>query len=365
MPLLLKTRYTTDMNIQKNVPLAPYTSFGVGGPAEHFALVKNADELEEALGCTLYETQLWTIGYGSNSLISDKGLSGMVLCIRGGRVVVDENLIIADAGAWWDDVVVTAISHSLWGIELMSEIPGSVGAAAYINITAYGQSIGSVIEWIEVWDRKQSRIRKLSHTSLQWEYKSSLFQTDEGKNLVIVRVGIRLQSHSTNQLSYQKAIDAATELGLDIATLDGRRQAIIEARRRAGSLWHPDKNDAHTVGSFFRNPVVSSELAEKIMSFDETGKTHEEIKKMNRVHGGSEQRVSAAHVMLAAGFFRGQTWNNKVKLNDQNLLKIEALAGACAQDIYTVMKIIQRECEKKLGIILEPEARILGEFAIT
>jgi UDP-N-acetylmuramate dehydrogenase len=163
-------------------------------------------------------------------------------------------------------------------------------------------------------------------------------------------------------MKYQKALDIATELHLDAETLEGRRAIIHEARKQAGSLWNPDDEKAHrTAGSFFRNPIVSAEIAEKIMSFDESGKTITEIKKMNSVHGGDSMRVSAAHVMLAAGFQRGQSWGN-VRLHQQNLLKIEALDGATAQDIYAVMKHIQETCRQKLSVWLEPEARLLGEF---
>ena len=132
------------MQIQNNVAIAPYTSFGVGGNAEYFALVHNTDELIEALKCTLPDMPLWLIGFGSNSLVSDQGLPGMTLCIQQGEINVEGTTIIADAGVWWDDVVQTAIAHNLWGIELMSEIPGSVGGSTFINITAYGQSLGQL-----------------------------------------------------------------------------------------------------------------------------------------------------------------------------------------------------------------------------
>jgi UDP-N-acetylenolpyruvoylglucosamine reductase len=109
--------------------------------------------------------------------------------------------------------------------------------------------------------------------------------------------------------------------------------------------------------------LVDPATAERIIAYDESGKTALEIKKMNQVHGGSAQRVSAAHVMLAAGFKRGQRWG-QVKLNDQNLLKIEALEGATAQDVYTLMRHIQDTCLASIGVKLEPEARILGSFTV-
>lgn len=350
------------MTVTNDTPLAPYTSFNLGGPAEHFALIENGDQLLEALKCTLPETQLWTIGFGSNSLISDEGLQGMVLCIRGGAIEVNGNHIVADAGVWWDDIVQKAIAHNLWGIEFLSEVPGSLGGALYINITAYGQSVGPRVEWIEVWDRVTSQVKRLTKDQLTWGYKSSLFQTEAGRNYVIIRASFLLSNDKTDELVYQKALDCAEELKLDTISLSNRRKIIIEARKQAGSLWNPTNTSAsHTVGSFFRNPTVSRELADKVMSFDESHKTAAQIKSMNKVHGGDELRVSAAHVMLAAGFKRGQTWG-KVKLNDNNVLKIEALEGAKAQDVFNVATLIKQQCLSKLGIKLEPEARILGDF---
>lgn len=349
------------MHIEQNILLAPYTSFGVGGPAEHFALIQSSEALVEALKCTTAETELHIIGYGSNSLISDRGLSGLTLCIRGGNIQKEGTTIIADAGAWWDDVVQLAIAHNLWGIECLSAVPGSVGAGLYINIAAYGQSIGEHVAWIEVWNRDLSEIQRLSASDLSWGYKKSIFQESQYANLVIIRACFQLNTSSEDSLSYQKALDVAKEMAFDINTLSGRRKAIMETRKRAGSLWHPDDDSNHTVGSFFRNPVVSKEQAERVMSFDESGKTAEEIRRMNKVHGGDEQRVSAAHVMLAAGFHRGQTWE-KVKLNEKNLLKIEALPGAKAEDIYRVAMIIEKKCLEITGIKLTPEARILGSF---
>lgn len=351
------------MNLQKNVLLAPYTSFNVGGPAEYFAIVKNSEDLLEALKCTLPDTTLWLLGYGSNSLISDKGLSGMTLCIRGGSIVIDDDgLVIADAGAWWDDVVQESITSNLWGLELLSEIPGSVGAAAYINIAAYGQSVGNCIEWIEVWDRKENNVRSISADNLTWDYKQSIFQDTKNAQLVILRVAFRLSKTKTTEVTYQKAIDVAEELNLDIDNLTDRRTMIIEARNRAGSLWQPKTGQVnHTVGSFFRNPIVTNEQVDALLAYEEFGQSANDIRAMNKSHGGDETRVSAAHVLLAAGFSRGQTWGS-VKLNDKNLLKIEALPGAKAQDIYQVAQEIIATCMEKLGIKLEPEARILGIF---
>lgn len=347
------------MQIQQNMSLANYTSFHVGGAAEELITVQNTKELLEAVSTIDILKPLWLLGAGCNVLVSDAGLPGTTLRLQGGNVeFYDDGRVEVDAGVWWDDVVTQAVERNLWGIECMSEVPGTTGAALFINITAYGQAIADIVQWIEVWNKETRAVERLTAGTMTWGYKQSLFQTKEGKKYIILRAGLQLSHSMVKPLEYQRALDAATEHQLDPNILAQRREAIIHARRAAGSLL---ENDVRTVGSFFRNPVVTPEQAEEIIRHDESGKTAEQIRKMNTVHGGDSQRVSAAHVMLAAGFGRGQQWG-AVKLNDRNLLKIEALEGATATDIYTVSRHIQKECQQKIGVHLQPEAVFLGEF---
>jgi len=349
------------IDILTHTSLAPFTSFRVGGEAEYLAIVSSTEELLTVLRQDSWE-HIWLLGFGSNTLLSDAGLPGLTVVMRGGTIAHEGTDIIADAGVWWDDVVKSAIDSDLWGIELMSEIPGSVGAATFINITAYGQSIGPLVAWVDVWDKDKERVNRYSRDELEWSYKSSVFQKSAHAHEIILRVCLRLQEEETDQVDYQKAIDVADELKIGLSTLRGRRECIIEARKRAGSLWSPSDTDSRTAGSFFRNVVVTHEQALVIASYDETGKTTDQVMKMNQVHGGSTTRVSAAHIMLAAGFRRGQRFGGHVKLHDKNLLKIEALEGATAQDVYETMRTIQKTVQEKLKVTLEPEAQLLGEF---
>ncbi len=347
------------MKIQEETSLASLTSLGVGGNAEKLIIVESAEELIKSLR---ENNQYTLLGYGCNSLISDSGITGVTISPRGGNITFEDNVVVADSGVWWDDLVMESIDNGLWGLELTSEVPGSVGAATYINITAYGQALSDSVIWVEAWDKVLNKVIKLAGDQLNWCYKSSFFQA-EGERYVVIRTAFQLSYTPTHELTYQKALDVAQEMNLDISLLSDRRRIIVEARIRAGSIWRKDDENAErTAGSFFRNPIVGPELAEKIISFDESGKTAEQIKNMNKVHGGSEVRVSAAHVMLASGFTRGKTWN-KVKLNDKNVLKIETLPGATAQEVYDVMKEIQKTCQEKVGVNLEPEVQIIGDFS--
>ena len=157
------------LNIQRYVSLARYTSFGVGGPAAQLFAPDSAEQLMEFLQQNGDEN-IWRLGYGSNTLISDEGLPGTTILLRGGEIRVEDDMIIADAGVWWDRVVSTAIEHGLWGIECLSEIPGSVGAGVYINIAAYGQYIGPRVAWVDVWDSEKKELRRIEDATLLWRY---------------------------------------------------------------------------------------------------------------------------------------------------------------------------------------------------
>ncbi|MEJ0072618.1 MAG: UDP-N-acetylmuramate dehydrogenase [Candidatus Saccharibacteria bacterium] len=350
------------MEPSHDTPLAPLTSLAVGGPAERLYTCATDEDLQAVLA-EADGQQLWVLGYGANALISDAGLPGTTICIRTAQILRDGDTIVADAGVWWDDLVQHAIREQLWGLELMSAIPGGVGAAVVGNIAAYGQAVADTLAWVEVFDRTAGQTRRLVPDELELSYRYSRFQTDDFKDLVILRAAFNLRAEPTKEVTYQSALDIAREIGADVSTLAGRRQTILETRGRAGSLWdyHDPGTQMHTAGSFFRNPVVSQETAEKLMAYDETGKTAEMLQKMNRVHGGDQKRVSAAHVLLATGFVRGQTWG-PVRLHPDHILKLENTGGATAQQIYDVAREIILTVKTKLDIELQPEVRFLGEF---
>jgi len=351
------------MNPLSTTPLKPYTSLAVGGPAEQLYICASGEELHTALNQTAGK-QLWVLGYGANVLVSDAGLPGTTILLRAGTITqADNGLVIADAGVWWDDLVQYAINEGLWGLELMSAIPGGVGAAVVGNIAAYGQAVADTLAWVEVFDPASQATRQIAAGELGLSYRFSDFQTEKLAGLVILRAAFALKPTPTQDLVYRSALDVAEERNHDIHTLDGRRQAILETRRRAGSLWdyRGPETQMHTAGSFFRNPLVSTETAEQLMAYDETGKSLELLKKMNQVHGGNQKRVSAAHVLLAAGFQRGQAWG-PVRLHPDHILKIENTGGATAQAIYDVAQEIIATVKSKLDIDLTPEVRFLGEF---
>lgn len=347
------------MKYQSNIELAPYTSLRCGGLAEYFTICNGTEELKSAL-TTARGNQLWVLGYGTNSLISDHGLPGCTILVHGGDIDVQDTIVTADAGVWWDDLVETVIQRDLWGLELMSGIPSSVGAAITGNIAAYGQQVSDQLQSVSVLDTRTGEAEEILATDIDFSYRNSSFQSLP--HLIVTQATFQLSSTQTTPLQYAGAKTIANERGLDEDDLIDRQAIILEARRRAGSLYDPsDPHRSHTAGSFFKNPDVSIEQATELASFDESGKTLERILQQNKVHGGTSTRASAAHALLAAGFKRGQHWGD-VRLHPEHILKLENTGAATAQEIYDVAQEIMDVVEEKLGIRLEPEVKFLGEF---
>lgn len=347
------------MQIQKNIALGQFTSLGCGGAAETLALVENTNDLTTALE-EFSDQDVTVLGFGTNSLISDEGIPGVTILTHGGDISEEDGVLIADSGVWWDDLVLYALDRRLWGLELMSGIPSSVGGAVMGNIAAYGQQVSDTLVWVDVYNLSTKETSRISADEIDFSYRRSSLQNQP--EIVILRAAFRLSESASTPLTYASATSIAEEIGLSSEVLEERRQIIMEARRRAGSLYDPaDSSAQHTAGSFFKNPMVNEAQAEEIAKHDETGKSLELLLAQNKIHGGDTKRVSAAHVLLAAGFSRGQAWGN-VRLHPEHILKIENTGGATAQEIYKVAQLIINQVQEKLGITLEPEVKFIGEF---
>ncbi len=349
------------MRISTCTNLSDFTSFGVGGPAEKLVQVDTSAEFLLALQACYSEKETpWIIGSGTNSVISDKGLPGTtIISTHPLDITKDEDLLIVSAGSSWDEFVQYCVAKSLWGIELLSGIPGTTGAAAVINIAAYGQCVADSLVWVEVFDIKSGKVLMLYNQQLEYSYKSSALTRNT--HFIVLRAAFCLKKSVTADLKYESAIKIAEEMHYNVAALNDRRKLIIEARRRAQSLYYPNSSYARSAGSFFRNPMVHPEQISQLAQYDEW-RTSKAAIAQNIVHGGSARRMSASLVLLAAGFKRGQRWG-AVGLNKDHVLKVENLGGASAADIYEVSNLIIKTVKEKLDIEIVPEVSFLGDFS--
>ncbi len=349
------------MQDTQKTSLADLTSLRVGGDAQNLLLCGDFDQTVRVLLAIDRSEHVNIVSYGSNILVSDDGLDGTTLMIRGGRIHFEDNVVIADAGVWWDDLVVQAVEHGLWGLELTSLIPGSVGAGVFGNIAAYGQQVSDTLLWVDVFDRVNNTISRLNVSELAFSYRESSLQLCP--ELVILRAAFSLSTAQKQNLRYQSALDVGKEYNWSVDDISDVRKIIAETRKRAGSLYdYRDDSAQRTAGSFFKNPLLNIEKAKEVASFDESGKAIERLLQQSELHGGSPARASAAHVLLAAGYRRGQVWE-RVRLHPDHVLKIETLEGATAREVHEVSTEIIDTVRKKLDITLEPEVRFMGNFS--
>jgi UDP-N-acetylmuramate dehydrogenase len=347
------------MRVQHNLPLADFTSLRVGGPAATVIELESGDSLPQAVSSA--QGDIRVLGFGTNVLVSDKGWPGTIILNRGGQIRIEGEKIIADSGADWDELVRTAIANGLWGLEFTSGIPGGVGAAVAGSIAAYGHRVSDRLISAEVLDIKTGDTYTWDNARFNFGYRRSDLQLPENSHFIILRATFGVSSETMGELEYQSALKAAADLGLQPDNLENRRKIILEARRRAGSLLTDQAHGPWTAGSFFKNPLVNEAQVDAILSHDESGVSREQLLRQNQIHGGDQARVSAAHVLLAAGFERGQAWGD-VRLHPDHILKIENTGGASAQDIFDVVQTIVTTVKQKLDVTLEPEVRFLGEF---
>jgi UDP-N-acetylmuramate dehydrogenase len=348
------------MKLLHNVPLAGYTSLRAGGPADTLIEVEPEDDLQSVLGQV--SGHVWVLGYGTNILVSDKGLPGTVVINKSGHIdSPSDGLIRADSGANWDELVKVAIANDLWGLEFTSGIPGGVGAAVAGSIAAYGHRISDRFVSADMLDKMTGNIQAWDNQKFNFSYRRSDLQLPENSRYAVLSASFQLSSKPTGDLEYESALKAAADLGLKPDTLANRRTIIMETRRRAGSLLASSDKGPWTAGSFFKNPLVDEQQIQAIIAHDENHISAEQLLRQNVIHGGEKARVSAAHVLLAAGFKRGQTWGS-VRLHPEHILKIENTGDASANEIYNVVQTIIGTVQQELGITLEPEVRFLGEF---
>jgi UDP-N-acetylmuramate dehydrogenase len=257
------------MKILHNIPLAPYTTFRIGGPARFFCRASTEADIAAAVEfARQQDVPFFILGGGSNVLVSDQGYAGLVIkneikgaaCDTRGGVI----LVSAGSGMVWDTLVAYTVRRGLYGLENLSKIPGTVGASPVQNIGAYGVEVGNLIESVRAFDTVLRKFVELSAKQCQFEYRDSLFKRQKGR-YIITRVTYRLRRKGTLQIDYKDLVEyfARKPRGIEASarpTLASVRRAIISIRRRKLPNWKA----WGTAGSFFKNPMVSATLYRRL-----------------------------------------------------------------------------------------------------
>ena len=352
--------------LQRNVPLHQYTTLHVGGVADYYARVTNLAELKEAIHFAKQaEVPIFILGGGSNVLISDNGFSGLVIKmeIAGISFNSQDNEVLATAGAGesWDALVAVTVMQGLSGLENLSGIPGTVGAAPVQNINAYGVSVADTIRFVEVYDTTTDTIKTLTNAECQFGYRDSILKRVTGKHLVVTAVTFALVKESEINVSYASASQSIKkylqEKNCTTPTVIDVREAILHVRHNIGMLL----GQYRSAGSFFKNTIVT---AEEFLTIEEI--VQRDFKEVSDKLAPWHWLMPDGRVKIATAFlfecspYNKNTYGNKrfndvVGLSPKHSLSIVTEEGARAKDVEEFAEKIIASVKNIFGVTIETE----------
>jgi len=351
------------MLIEENKPLAPFTTFGIGGPARWFVeAASEADIVEAAAWAREHAQRLFVLGGGSNLLVADTGFNGLVLHVGLRGIAVDSNksaecIYQAGAGEDWDLCVERTIQDSCAGIECLAGIPGTVGGTPVQNVGAYGQEVDSVIERVRAFDLEKRQFVEFSKAECGFSYRRSRFNTVERGRYIVSRVDYRLTPGGAPTIRYadlQRTLTARQTAGRELSLAEVAT-VVREVRQSKGMLLVEGDPDCRSAGSFFKNPIVTEEEFERIASAS--------LKPPPRFPAGVANpgciKVPAAWLIEEAGFAKGYALG-QAGVSSRHTLALINRGGATAQEILSLASRITDAVREKFGIPLEMEPVKLG-----
>ena len=335
------------MKIEKNVSLKPYNTFGIDVRAEHLVKVRSADDFVEALGSRL--RPMFILGGGSNLLFT-KNIKGLVIKNEIKGIKVERSFkhcvhVSVGGGENWHEFVLWCIKKSMGGVENLSLIPGTVGAAPIQNIGAYGVELEEVFVKLEAIELKTGRKRIFWKKDCGFGYRDSIFKKEAKGKFFITKVFLRLTKKPKLNLSYG-AIQATLKAnGVRKPTIRKVSDAVIQIRNSK----LPDPAKIGNSGSFFKNPEVSKSKFKKLQ---------------NRFPNIVFYELSSGKVKIPAGWLIEQCgWKGK-RVGQTGTHKNQALVlvnhgKATGKEVFQLAKRIMKSVEKKFGIKLTPEVNII------
>ncbi|QWT24302.1 UDP-N-acetylmuramate dehydrogenase [Subtercola sp. PAMC28395] len=376
--------------------LEPLTTLRVGGAAARLVTASDVEGIIEASLDAWHDGDHWMIlGGGSNVVVSDDGFAGTVIRVASRGIVEADTVpgdppatvrLLVQAGEPWDDVVSYAVERGFSGIEALSGIPGSTGAAPIQNIGAYGQEIASSLTGVEFLDYDTEEVQWLGVHELGFGYRTSIFKA--GRRGVVLAVGLRLHADADagagrGPQSLGQPIEygqLATALGVqpgDRVAVGLVRDAVLRLRASKGMILDADDPDSVSAGSFFTNPIVSEafsrtlppdaprwlvepEAAPVVRALDEAPEP-EVFAPHVAPQGGYPVKLSAAWLIEHAGIARGFAIpGSRAAISGKHTLALTNRGGATAAEVAELARFVQWRVQAEFGVNLSPEPVFIG-----
>ncbi len=350
-------------------PLAPLTTLRVGPVARRLITCTSTEQVVAVLGQLDDEARtagggpVLVFAGGSNLVIADTLAELTAVRLANDGISVDGNVVRAEAGAVWDDVVVTAIAHGLGGLECLSGIPGSAGATPVQNVGAYGAEVSDTITRVRVLDRGTGAVRWVPADELGFGYRTSAFKRANRAGGEIPSVVLEVEfaldaSGRSAPLRYGELTAALNAASGERADPRDVRRAVLALRSAKGMVLDAADHDTWSVGSFFTNPVVSREVYERLA---------------DRVDGPLPHYPAPDGVKLAAGWLVERAGFHKgypdpepggpeaaCRLSTKHALALTNRGAAAAGDVIALARTVRDGVRAVFGITLEPEPVLLG-----
>lgn len=335
---------------QEQVDLRPYNTLGVSARAHYFTSVRIQPQLQAAMRWAMENDQPWLLlGGGSNVVLADD-VPGLVIHLEmtGRRVVHEDDehvWVRAQAGENWHELVRWTLEQGWSGLENLSLIPGTAGAAPIQNIGAYGVELKDVLEQVLVLDALDFGLKHLSVDDCQFAYRDSLFKREPGRR-VILSIDLRLRKQPQLQLEYGAIRTELERRGIHEPSPLDVSDAVMAIRQSK----LPDPAELANAGSFFKNPVVDAEQAAALKQ---------------QFPDMVQYSLPDGQIKLAAGWLIDQAgWKGKTvgdaAVHEQQALVLVNRGQASGADVLTLAAQIREDIAARYGVELEIEPVIIG-----
>jgi len=340
------------MEIFENHDLKPLTTFSIGGKAAYFTEVFNKKDLIKAVEfAEKKKLPIFVIGHGSNLLVDDHLLNALVIKLTNKDFSISQKgdnnfLVLAGAGMDWDSLVEKTVKNNLQGLECLSGIPGTVGAAPVQNIGAYGQEVKDCLEKVFAYDLIKGKFIEIDNHDCHFEYRNSIFKEQKNR-YIIFEVIFRLKRNTPASVGYESLSKHLQEKGITQPQLEQVRKAVLELRK----VKLEDPKLFGNAGSFFKNPIVDKISLKRIQ------KLYPEIPFFKQ---GDKVKLFAGWLIEKAGW-RGRNYHSAAVSGKNAMVIINSNGRAKSSDVLALATMITRDVEEKFGIKLKKEVEFVGE----
>ncbi|QJP10088.1 UDP-N-acetylmuramate dehydrogenase [Pseudomonas multiresinivorans] len=336
------------LQLQERISLKPYNTFGVEVAARWFAQAHDDTEVREGIAAAAQKgLPLLVIGGGSNLLLTrDVEALALRMASRGVRVLSDDDervVVEAEAGEVWDDFVRWSLSQGFAGLENLSLIPGTVGAAPMQNIGAYGVEIKDVFAGLTALDRQTGELREFDLEDCAFAYRESRFKREPGRWLIL-RVRFALSRVAKLHLDYGPVRQRLAEEGVTAPTAVDVSRVICAIRREK----LPDPAVLGNAGSFFKNPVVSADRADEL---------HQRFSDLVAYPQGDGQVKLAAGWLIDKAGWKGFR-DGAAGVHAQQALVLVNYGGATGSQLHDLALRIRDDIQQRFGVALEMEPNL-------